>query len=67
MRNKIEELTLSHFRCLPELLGFKTQKLDDLSIINCGLGSSMFNVAFGGGDVKVDQVIKLFKGQPFAW
>lgn len=67
MKERIEQLTLEHFKYLPERLKFKTEKYQGLELINCGLGSSMFNIAFGGGDIEIQKVIKHFNKQPFAW
>ena len=67
MRDKVEELTLAHFKYFPEILGFKTNKLQSLEIINCGLGSSMFNIAFGRTDLEIQNIINNFNSQAFAW
>ena len=68
----IEQTALGHFKYLPEKLGLAVTNYRDLSIINCGLGSSMFNIVFGSLDSDVlkediQNVINQFKGQPFAW
>lgn len=67
MIKTIEDLTLAHFKYFPEILGFKTNILQDLKIINCGLGSSMFNIAFGGTNLNIKNIIDNFNGQAFAW
>lgn len=74
MIEKIEQIALGHFKFLPTLLGFKTHTYQGLHVINCGLGSSMFNIAFGcfNSDPatwtnEVQNIIREFKGQPFAW
>jgi GNAT superfamily N-acetyltransferase len=74
MISKIEQNALGHFMCLPKAAGFSVITDGALTIINCGLGSSMFNIAYGGFDSagtdfdrKVRNVIDTFNGQPFAW
>ncbi len=67
MREKVESLTLKHFKYLPEILGYINTEIQDLSIINCSLGSSMFNVVFGGSEIDPKEIINIFKNQPFAW
>lgn len=67
MKEGIESLTLAHFKYFPEILGFRTSNFKDLELINCGLGSSMFNIVFGGTEVEVQEVIDSFNKQPFAW
>lgn len=67
----IEKMHLGHFEYLPRILKFPIMHHQELSVIHCGLGSSMFNIVFGGIKAptkeKVDTVIRLFKQQPFAW
>jgi ribosomal protein S18 acetylase RimI-like enzyme len=104
----VEKNTFGHFRYLPELLGFSVGHYDDITFINTGLYSSMFNIVCDThlekwanqqegnfdpyekvrenisicgeiylGDLprrgqefvekKINQVINLFKDQPFAW
>lgn len=67
----IERMHLGHFKCFPTQLGFEVKQIDNLEIINCGLGTSMFNIAFGGMDAptseKISGIDKLFNKQPFAW
>lgn len=117
MIEKIEKITFNHFSYLPNIIGCNVNKNDLLTIINCGLGSSLFNIvcnthlekwakvyqdaaAFdrpiqeekprslwnflmpGGPAIsylassrygenfikeKIEEIIKEFKGQPFAW
>ena len=72
MIEKIEQNALGHFKYLPEAVGFNVRAERSLTIINCGLGSSMFNIVYGGLDdrdasEKIEMVIEEFKGQPFAW
>jgi ribosomal protein S18 acetylase RimI-like enzyme len=69
----IEQTTLEHFIFLPKKLGFEVFIDQNLHIINCGYGSSMFNIVFGGLDVdpslwagEVRKIIEKYK-QPFAW
>ena len=56
MIKTIEDLTLVHFKYFLEILGFKTNILQDLKIINCDLGSSMFNIAFGGTTLNIKNI-----------
>lgn len=68
----IEKNHLEHFLYLPKRLGFSVYDLDGIAIINCGLTTSMFNIAYGapkGGDYQdvITNVIDTFKSQPFAW
>ncbi|MGL9717474.1 MAG: GNAT family N-acetyltransferase [Wolbachia sp.] len=68
MLEKIKQNTFGHFKYLPEAAGFSIKTDRTLTIINCGLGSSMFNIVCGDCDTeKVQSVIDEFKGQPFAW
>lgn len=68
----IEENHLGHFAYLPKLLGFDIRKINGVTVINCGLKSSMFNIAYGSPkSVKIsdsiEEIKKAFAGQPFAW
>lgn len=74
MLSIIEQNALGHFMYLPKLAGFSVTQNGALMIINCGMGSSMFNIVYGGFnatscdfDQKIKDVINLFNGQPFAW
>ncbi len=74
MLNRIEDTALKHFAFLPECVGFAPKENNGVTLINCGLGSSMFNIAFGGLQSPkqnwphdIQNVIQEFKGQPFAW
>lgn len=71
-RNLIEAGHLSHFKALPQALGFCVEARSGVTYIPCHLGSSMFNIAFGApdhGDLpgELARAKSLFKGQPFAW
>lgn len=68
----IEENHLGHFAYLPKLLGFDIKKINGVTVINCGVKSSMFNIAYGSPkSVKIsdfiEEIKKAFAGQPFAW
>ncbi len=68
----IEQNHLSHFKFLPKALGFDVNETRGMHVINCGFGSSMFNIVYGVPadgdlDVVVSQVKDSFKGQSFAW
>jgi ribosomal protein S18 acetylase RimI-like enzyme len=67
---KIEQTALGHFKYLPERCGFPVTQTPQMTVINCGLGSSMFNIVFGAVYSNVEQIqktIEEFDGQPFAW
>lgn len=40
----IEQTIIGHFKYLPQLLGFDVRESERLNVINCKLGSSMFNI-----------------------
>lgn len=69
----IEENCQRHFAFLPTKLGFAMQKIDSVSMIHCGLGTSMFNIAYGVPAASLDfedalvAVKEAFQGQSFAW
>jgi len=73
LMNKVERNTFGHFRYLPELLGFSVRKIPELTVVNCGLGTSMFNIVsnaphtVGAIDTVISRIVKEFEGQPFAW
>lgn len=71
MLHKIEQNALGHFKYLPEIAGFSVTEDGGLTVINCGFGSSMFNIVVGGGDdvsdERIQSIISEFQGQPFAW
>lgn len=71
MLDIIEKIHLGHFTYLPKKLQFTLKKIDELTLIYCGLGSSMFNIVFGelkeSTFEKVMNIIDVFRGQPFAW
>lgn len=62
----VEQNHLEHFMFLPKNLGFDVCIINQVSIINCGLNSSMFNIAYGAGE-HISNIKKAFKGQSFAW
>ena len=59
------------FAFLPKKLGFDVHETNDVTIINCGFGSSMFNIAYGSPvNSNFETILRIkedFKGQPFAW
>lgn len=68
----IEKNHLGHFVFCPKKLGFDVYDMHGVKVINCGLQSSMFNIAYGAPqDPRISQCIQdikqTFKGQPFAW
>ena len=72
---QIERNALGHFEYLPLEGGYSVARNRDHTLIRCGLGSSMFNIAYGALkglngedlDAAITAVIKHFEGQPFAW
>ncbi len=73
MIRTIEQTTLEHFMFLPKKLGVTVLNNQGLHTINCGYGSSMFNIVFGGLDVEpelyleeIQKIIEVYQ-QPFAW
>ena len=69
----IEQNHRGHFAFLPEKLGFHVDEISGVDIIYCGLGTSMFNIAYGvpaKNSIIEDVILNVqgaFKGQPFAW
>lgn len=68
----IEQNHLRHFEFLPKVLGFDVHETKGLQVINCGFGSSMFNIVYGTPDDNnfarvIAQVKDSFNGQSFAW
>lgn len=41
---RVEENLVGHFKYLPQALGFSVTESVEGTLINCGLGSSMFNI-----------------------
>ncbi|MHA1558359.1 MAG: GNAT family N-acetyltransferase [Alphaproteobacteria bacterium] len=70
---KIEQNTFGHFQYLPKLLKFSVKQFSNITIVNCGLGSSTFNIVCDANlnednlDREIDKIINEFKNQPFAW
>lgn len=66
----IEQNHLGHFAYLPKILGFDVRQINGITAINCGLKTSMFNIAYGlSNDFNsvIKKIIKFYKGQSFAW
>lgn len=66
----IEQNHLGHFAYLPKNLGFDVHEMNGVTIINCGLKTSMFNIVYGAAKDTasgIDQIKRSYKGQPFAW
>lgn len=66
----IEQNHLGHFAYLPKNLGFDVHEMNGVTVINCGLKTSMFNIVYGAPkdtNSAVDQIKKVYKGNPFAW
>ncbi len=71
---EIEANTLAHFKYLPALAHFPIKSDIDLTIINCGLGSSMFNIVYGNLKkysssigIAIQAIVDQFQNQEFAW
>jgi ribosomal protein S18 acetylase RimI-like enzyme/predicted nucleotidyltransferase len=57
---------------LPKMFKYDCLEDDSVSIINCARNTSMFNIVCrtnlaGNIALQIDQIIKKYKGQPFAW
>jgi hypothetical protein len=66
----IEKNHLGHFVYLPKILGFDVHQAAGVTMINCGLKTSMFNIVYGAPsdcDLAIDQIKRSYKGKPFAW
>ncbi len=66
----IEQNHLSHFAYLPKNLGFDVHEIYGVTVINCALKTSMFNIAYGApqdATSGIDQIKRSYKGEPFAW
>jgi hypothetical protein len=66
----IEQNHLDHFAFLPRKLSFEVYEINSVTVINCGLQTSMFNIAYGSPkafDLSIHEIKQEFRGQPFAW
>ena len=66
----IEQNHLGHFAYFPKNLGFAVYETNGVTVINCGLKTSMFNIVYGAAKDTasgIDQIKRSYKGQPFAW
>lgn len=71
----MESNAFGHFEYLPSLLGFSVRKDKAITVINCGLGTSMFNIvcntclpqAIHHVEGCIQDVVEEFDRQPFAW
>jgi len=66
----IEHNHLSHFTYLPKKLGFDVLKVDGVTVINCRLKTSMFNIVYGSPKKTaslISQIKRDYNHQPFAW
>lgn len=68
----VERNHLDHFAFLPKKLGFELIEIHDIKVINCGLQTSMFNIANGAPKTlkacdAIHEIKQEFAGQPFAW
>ncbi len=66
----IEQNHLGHFAYLPKKIGFDVHETNGVTIINCGLKTSMFNIVYGAPKdttAGIDQIKRSYIGQPFAW
>jgi len=67
--NVIEKNHFEHFVFLPKKIGCNVTALNGVSLINCGLQSSMFNIVYGAPNETsaITKIKEAFNGQPFAW
>ncbi len=68
----IEQNHLDHFAFLPKKLGADVYEVNGVTLINCGLQTSMFNIAYGIPKAlscadAIPKIKKAFAGKPFAW
>ena len=69
----IEDNLFSHFKYLPKMLGFNLKQENGVTIINSGLGTSMFNIVCESNispqnlDQMIHNIIAEFNGQNFAF
>ncbi|MEM7589353.1 MAG: hypothetical protein AAF320_04280, partial [Myxococcota bacterium] len=71
---RVESNAFGHFEYLPSLLGFSVKKDEAITVINCGLGTSMFNIVCDTWLPQnislretIQKIVERFDGQPFAW
>jgi ribosomal protein S18 acetylase RimI-like enzyme len=71
---KVEKNSYRHFAYLPRLMGFSVMEEKGTTLIQAGLGSSMFNIACGGElsgaqeiEGHIQSICNHFGNQPFAW
>lgn len=74
MMNAWENVLWGHFAALPKILESPVCENGIIKTINCGLNTSMFNIAYGclsseqnSLETEIDRVISYFSGQQFAW
>ena len=65
----IEKNHLDHFTFLPKNLGFDVREISGVTTINCGLQTSMFNIAYGSPKEldAIHEIKQAFVNRPFAW
>jgi hypothetical protein len=68
----IKKNILGHFKFLPEKSGVDIFKINNVEIINCGLNSTKFNIAFGLPSHKnfldsIKEIKQIFEYKPFSW
>lgn len=68
----IEKNHLGHFAFLPRKLGFDVTEINGVTVINCDLKTSMFNIAYGSPKSlkisdTINQIKQVFVNKPFAW
>jgi len=71
--SKAESNLFSKFTFLPKLLGYNILAQKSVTVINCNLKTSMFNIACNTGfvetevDKNIQYVLNQYQGSPFAW
>ncbi len=68
----IENNHLKHFMYQPKTLGYPIDCIHGITVINCGLGTSMLNIAYGAPSIHdlshvITDIKGIFGSQPFAW
>lgn len=70
---KVERIMYDHFCYLPGLMGFNVIKSQEATIINCGLGTSEYNIVCDmqlsndGCVTEIQKIIEEFHGQASSW
>lgn len=66
----IEQNHLGHFIYLPKNLGFDLHETNGITLVNCGIKTSMFNIVYGVSEITtsdIDLIKRSYNNQPFVW